>query len=169
MSRDLSPLGLKRIQTGAKTKLAGAYCLGVCADSAADVVAFQLERSSVVPNAAQRNVNMGVLGVEVPYSSPFQFRPEVLLHPSHQLAGQIVQVHAVAKLRRHDELPEPRVAGLLPAFENLRRLAIGSRIEARAAVVAGSTLPSNIPAVRPPLACGGVARVHDADRTTLIA
>jgi hypothetical protein len=77
----------------------------------------QAKRPSFVVNSANRDVNVGMLGVVVDGSDPLNFSAQVALHPSHQLASVFLKVQAVSKLRRHYDFEEPLVGGTLPIVE----------------------------------------------------
>ena len=81
------------------------------------VVPFKTERFAVVANAAQRDVNVRVIGIEVRYGNPFEVGIEIPFHALYQAACQLHQVYLVSKLRRHDEFPHPFIAGELPLVE----------------------------------------------------
>src|SRR3954451_19060210 len=112
---------------------------------------------------------MRTLGVEVGHSDPLKPCSEVTLHPAHKATGQLIQVDAIAKLWRHDQFPEARVAGLLPPIEDLCRVATDiAGFEYRNPRDPGGALPGNVAAVCAPLARRGVPRIDDTDGATLI-
>jgi len=69
------------------------------------------------PPSPQGNVNVGVLGVEVPDGHPLQSGAKVPFHPLHQFPRQLLQVNAFAKLRRHNKFPQSCVTLLLPSVK----------------------------------------------------
>lgn len=64
--------------------------------------------------AANRQVDVRVLGVEVLDGDPLQAGAEISLHLSDETLGVGLHVHALAEFRADDELEEVLVAGSLP-------------------------------------------------------
>ena len=134
------------------------------------VVAFETERFSILADATQSDVNVGVIGIEVRYSNPFEVGIEIPCHALHQLAGQLHKVYLVSELRRQDELPQAFIAGGLPLVEtsgdidpSLSRIKPGLHGAPLAGALAGDVAP-----VRLPLPAGGILRVHHPHGTSLI-
>lgn len=99
--------------------------LGNGSKSVFDVVPIQLERLARGIQTSQRNVDVGMFGVEVGYGHPFERSAKIHLDTAHHIPGQPLQVETLAELRGDDQLPEPWIAALLP-FKKFR-----SDIEAR--------------------------------------
>src|SRR5437773_3167483 len=134
------------------------------------VVTFETERSSVLANPTQSDVNVRVIGIEVRYGNPFEASIEIPYHALRQVAGQPDQVHLVSKLRRQDELPQACIAGGLPLVETSGDLETSlGRIKSgfSGAPLAG-TLPSDVAPMCLPLSACGILRVHPPYRASLI-
>jgi hypothetical protein len=87
----------------------------------ADVLARQVKRRAIRFDPAQGYVNVRVFSIEMWDGNPLQPRAQIILHPAHELACQLVQVDSFAEFGRYDHFPEPRVASFLPPIENLRQ------------------------------------------------
>ena len=61
-------------------------------DSMANVVAGQFQSRSVLTNAPQGDMYMGMLSIEMRHGHPFQLCSEVSLHACHQLSAQPIKV-----------------------------------------------------------------------------
>jgi hypothetical protein len=90
-------LGLERIQLGTESQLRSAKTLRVIADSMLDVVAIEPEGAGI-GLAAERYVDVRMVGVEMRDSYPFQAQAQILLHPREQISGVPPQIEALAKL-----------------------------------------------------------------------
>src|SRR5437870_8783147 len=115
--RYFAALGLGDIRLRAVPELPGTEILSDTSNAMLHVVTFETERSAVLANPTQRDVNVRVIGIEVRYGNPFEASIEIPYHALRQVAGQPDQVHLVSKLRRQDELPQACIAGGLPLVE----------------------------------------------------
>ena len=88
-----------RIQVVTMSQLPGAQILRDGPDAVANVIAGQFQSGFVVPDAAQGNMYMRMLSIEMRDGHPLQLRSEVFLHPRHEIAGQPVKVEPLAELR----------------------------------------------------------------------
>jgi hypothetical protein len=105
------------VPRGAIAEGFGSDFFGPSAQAPANVFPWQAKRPSFVVNAANRDVNVGMLGVVMDGSDPFELCAQVAFHPLHQFASALLEVQAVGKLRRHDNFEEPLVSGTLPIVE----------------------------------------------------
>ena len=67
---DLAPLRILCVERSAITKLIRCQLLGILSDAVLDKLPFDAEAGSIVSNAAQRNVNMRMVGVMVRCGDP---------------------------------------------------------------------------------------------------
>src|SRR5947209_12796066 len=155
------------------SQLPGTEVLRDGPDSMANVVAGQFQSRTVLTNAPQGDMNMGMLSIEMRHGHPFQLCSEVPLHPRHQISGQLVKVEPFAKLRRYDQLPQSRVSLALPPLQLLRRVdrriaafpdAVRARVEDRPA----GALSRYVASVSQPLSGCLIRRVHRPDCTALV-
>jgi len=58
-----------------------------------------------------------MLGVVMDGGDPFELGAQVMFHPVNQLASVLMEVQAVTKLRRYDDLEESLVASALSFVE----------------------------------------------------
>jgi hypothetical protein len=115
-------------------------------------------------------MDMRMLRVVVNYADPFQLGTSVVLDSLQHIAGQPLEVYAVAELGRENQLPEALVPGLLPFAEEAGHVdALFFRIEARRIlfVFDGRTLTHDIAAMCTPLPRRGVCGIGDSHRTAL--
>ena len=95
----------------------GGNFFGPLAQSATNVFPWQANRDSLLVHSSKSDVNVGMLGVVMDGGDPFELSAQVMFHPMHQLASILLEVQAVTKLGRYDDLEEPLVAGSLPFVE----------------------------------------------------
>jgi len=134
------------------------------------VFTFETERSAVLANPTQSDVNVRVIGIEVRYRNPFEVGIKIPCHALRQVASQPDQVNLVSKLRRQDELPQAFIAGGLPLVETSGDIETSlGRIKSgfSGAPLAG-TLPGDVASVCLPLSVCGILRVHHPHRASLI-
>ena len=62
-------------------------------------------------------MNVGMLGVVIDGGDPFELNAQVMFHTLHQLETILVEVQAVTKFGRYDDLEESFVACALPFVE----------------------------------------------------
>src|SRR5437879_11066419 len=115
--RYFAVLGLGDIALCAVPELPGTEILSDTPNAMLHVPTFETERSAVLANPTQSDVNVRVIGIEVRYGNPFEASIEIPCHALRQVAGQPDQVHLVSKLRRQDELPQAFIASGLPLVE----------------------------------------------------
>lgn len=123
--------------------------------------------SALIPRMA--TWTCGVFGIEMRCSNPLQSRVQIFLHFAHEIARQSVQVDPFAEFRRNDHFPEPRVACLLPAIDDLRSHTGFALVAKSASFVAlRCTVAGDVATVCAPLPGGPVWRVHYANRAALV-
>src|ERR1017187_1974586 len=166
---NLAPFGRHRVHLVPMPNLARAEILGNGPYPVTDVLTVQIKRRSVSFDPAHGDMDVRVFGIEMWYSKPLQSRVQIFLHFAHEIAGQSVQVDAFAEFRRNDHFPEPRVACLLPAIEDLRRRKDFALVANGGDFVAlHHTVSGDVAAVCAPLSGGPVWRVHHANRASLV-
>src|ERR1035438_8747726 len=88
----------------------------MAADALLDVVAGESQGAGVgLP--AQRNVDVGMVSVEMGNGDPLQALAQVVFHPGYQLPGVAAEIEPFAELRRDDQLEQSLVAGCLPSVQ----------------------------------------------------
>lgn len=113
-----SPLAcLRAVALTPEPERARGELLAPGADSVSHVLPRHAELMALARAASDRNVNVRVSGVMMLDRHPLEVHAEVALQGSNQLAGVAPEIEALALLGRDDELPEPRIAGTLPARE----------------------------------------------------
>jgi hypothetical protein len=109
-----------------------------------------------------------VLSVEVVNRHPFQSSTKVRFHPPHQLASQLLQIDAVSKLRRDNELPQSGIALLLPSVQHWRGINTGTDFTESSCPVKRRAFACDISTVSSPLPSYFVFGIGDAHRAPLI-
>jgi len=167
MCVDLSPLRFSRIHFRPVPELKSAQVLSDCTNTVLYVIAVYLQARTVIPNSPQSDMNVRVLRVEMCHGCPLEPSVQILLHASHELACQLLQIQAISELRRNDELEQALIASLLPNAEGDGEVAefLVARECRRCAAAASRALAHDVPAVSAPLARCFVARVDYAHGT----
>jgi hypothetical protein len=93
--------------------------LGNGSKSILDVVPIQLELLAPGIQTSERNVDMGMFGVEVRDRHPFERASEIGLDTGHQVPRQPLEIETLTELRGDYQLPEPWITALLP-FKKFR-------------------------------------------------
>src|SRR5205823_3874971 len=96
--RYFAVLGLSDIEGRAIPKLPGAEIFGDASNAKLHIVAFEAQRFSIFANTTQRNVNVGVIRIEMRCSDPFEVGSEIASHALHQVAGELREVDSVSEL-----------------------------------------------------------------------
>jgi hypothetical protein len=135
-----------------------------------DVGTFETERFSIRTNAAQSDVNVRVIGIEVRYRNPFEVGIKIPCHALRQVASQPDQVNLVSKLWRQDELPQAFIAGGLPLVETSGDIetSLGCIKPGFSGAPLAGTLPGDVAPMCLPLSACGILRVHHPHRASLI-
>jgi hypothetical protein len=98
--------------------LSSTQILSIVANSLLNVIAGKPQWAGV-RSAAQSDMNVGMVRIEVRDGYPLQPQIQVLFYPSHQLSGVPLQIEAFAEFRRDDQLEQALVAGGLPLAQRL--------------------------------------------------
>jgi hypothetical protein len=91
--------------------------LGNGSKTVLDVLSIQFELCSLCIEASQSDVNMRMLRIEMCYSHPFDRRAEIGLDTAHYVPREALQIETLTEFRGDYQLPQPRVASLLPCEE----------------------------------------------------
>src|SRR5580658_2398275 len=114
---------------------------------------------------------MRVLRVVVGNRSPFQGRPQLVLHALDQTARQAGEIDPITKFRRHDQFPEPFIARGLPALEprgNVDRVALPTESHSLRVVIESGTLACQVTPMRLPLTSRPVVQVRHTNGAALM-
>jgi hypothetical protein len=101
------------------TELHGCEMLRHGPQTILDVFPIKLEFLTTGIETSERDVDVGMLRVEVRHRHPFERHMEIGLDTGHNVSRDPLQVETVTELRGDDQLPQPWIAGLLP-FKKLR-------------------------------------------------
>ncbi len=147
----------------------GGVLLAPRADSVADVVAVQHERSAGLVDAPDGHVDVRMGRVVMVDGDPFEARPEVGFHGREERPGVLPEVEPIALLGRHDHLPQAPIARPLPGVEApLDRDVIAVGIESLPALaLALGPFARQIAAVGAPMSRRAVGRVADLHEASL--
>src|SRR5580704_260823 len=82
-----------------------------------NVIALESQRLSTIVDSAQRDVNVGVTGIEVGHRHPVESGAKISLYSANKCLRQRFQVDAFTKFRRNDDLENPLVTLTLPSIQ----------------------------------------------------
>src|SRR5579871_2472683 len=100
-------------------------------DAFTQIVAVDLKRTPVLPDAANQQMDVRVVGVVMVDRDPFELRSEVLFHSAHQLAHVIAKIQPIRVLGRDDDAPHQLVAAALPRSHRRHQVdPLARRVEA---------------------------------------
>jgi hypothetical protein len=142
--------------------------LGYGSEAISDVIPIQPECLAAGIDASERNVDVGMFGIEVRCRYPFERRMQVGSHPTHHVPRQSLQVDTLAKLGRDYQLPKPRIVAILP-FAKPGSNIDTCRFRAKAGFLRFErrTLTGDVSAMRVPMACNPIARIAHPNGTVL--
>ena len=134
-----------------------------------NICARKRERRSVRSPAADDQVDVRMLRVEMRHGDPLQRSPEVPLRLLDDVAGQPLEVESFTELGRDDDLPKTLVTGFLPFAQRVGDIDIATGVtEARMARILSGAFPGDVHSMSAPLAFRPVRRVGHANRTALV-
>jgi hypothetical protein len=105
-----------------ESQLTGGDLSAAAAHSRAHVVAGYQKRPSFPIDASDQDVDVRMQGVVVVNGDPLEAPSEVVLYAMNELSGMSSKVQLLTELRRHDQLPEPRILLSFPGAESLLQL-----------------------------------------------
>jgi hypothetical protein len=123
-----------------------------------DVGAVEPERAGI-GSAAQSDVYVGVLSIEVRDCRPLQSHAQVLLHAGQQFSGMPSKIEAFAKLWRDDQFEQALIASALPSVQRIGDVYVvggGRKPGLPTLSLFGRALPCDVAAVRGPLPANAI-------------
>jgi len=136
---------------------------------AAHVLPRHAEDDPLPTSAADRDVDVGVSGVEVLDAHPLEVEAQVPLHRCHELARVLAEIESLPGLGRDDELPKTRISRLFPLGEAPRDVdPLLASIEAEAALsLLLRAFPREVPTVGSPVRAPAIRRIPHLDNALL--
>ncbi len=137
--------------------------------SGAHVLPRDKERPPFLAYAADQHVDVGMPGVVMINGHPLEAPAEIALYAVNELSRVSPKVELVAMLRRHNDLPKPRILFTLPGAESLLQVdLVALGVEPEPAVVfALGTLPREVAPVPIPASFLCVPGVGDLNHGAL--
>jgi hypothetical protein len=161
--------GFGAVVLAPETEDLGSELLAPKTNPVAHVLPRHTKDHSLLASAPDRDVDVGVGGIEVLDPQPLEAEAQVSFHRRHELARVLAEIESLSGLGGDDELPKTRISRLFPLGEAARDVdPLLPSVEAEAALsLLVGAFACEVPAVGPPVGAAAIRCVPHLDNALL--